>query len=452
MGHDTSKPEKKLATIHFGGEDVIQEIITANYKDDELNKDQIFNSNQNKKFGNLEFFKNLISFNLEFSHLKLPYCLTNSYKPKSSNTKDEEFRKMKPNTFQLVANIEIKDFEDIQNIPYTRIPIDIVCVVDRSYSMKGEKIEFVKKSLMAFLEFLEPTDRISFIVFDDTVSRLCPLSFATEENKNKLFKKLINGIKPVGGTNIGKATHHAVEILKQRRNPNNVGAILLLSDGVDSRSDVKIKNLISKERHFFKEPLVIHTFGYGQDHDPIIMNNIAEVGNGSFFFIDNKKLDIVLDCLVSCLGNLVNIVAQNVVLNISTNEDYFSIKKLYGAKFDYKVLNEKESDFICKNIVEEDNFSDIESYKSSKSKSTRFNIQTEREQFFKDSNINVNINQTEELLIKKTTWGNVRQITLPNLVGGRSYNFVYELEFCPNKKRDNDKESKNIYYFKYTIY
>lgn len=50
-----------------------------------------------------------------------------------------------------------------------RLPIDLVCVIDRSYSMVGEKIELVKKTLLYIIEdLLDEEDRISLIQFDDT--------------------------------------------------------------------------------------------------------------------------------------------------------------------------------------------------------------------------------------------------------------------------------------------
>lgn len=50
-------------------------------------------------------------------------------------------------------------------------PIDLICVVDRSGSMFGEKIDLVRKTLNLLLEFLGEKDRLCLIQFDDRVEK-----------------------------------------------------------------------------------------------------------------------------------------------------------------------------------------------------------------------------------------------------------------------------------------
>lgn len=53
--------------------------------------------------------------------------------------------------------------------------IDLICVIDVSESMKGEKIDNVKKALKYLLELLGENDRICLITFNHKGVRLCPL-------------------------------------------------------------------------------------------------------------------------------------------------------------------------------------------------------------------------------------------------------------------------------------
>lgn len=36
-----------------------------------------------------------------------------------------------------------------------------------------------------------------------------------------------------------------------------------------------------------EEKIVIHSFGYGADHDAYVMNQIAKYREGNFYYIDN---------------------------------------------------------------------------------------------------------------------------------------------------------------------
>jgi Mg-chelatase subunit ChlD len=45
--------------------------------------------------------------------------------------------------------------------------IDLICVIDRSGSMNGTKIDYVKEALFKLLDFLHPNDRLSLIIFNE---------------------------------------------------------------------------------------------------------------------------------------------------------------------------------------------------------------------------------------------------------------------------------------------
>jgi len=49
-----------------------------------------------------------------------------------------------------------------------------------------------------------------------------------------------------------------------------------------------------------KQQFTVHTFGYGNDHDANIMNQIAKLGNGDFYFVND--LEKVAETFVDCIG------------------------------------------------------------------------------------------------------------------------------------------------------
>lgn len=469
MGHEVSKP-KPPTTIHFGGENVLQKILNVNFKDDELeekeNNDKGSNEKdvipddseykENQNINNKINLSNHITMNLEFSHSKIPECLVNKeecYNNKNiSSNADRIIKKSKnlnENSFELLVNISVKDPEFLNKSDYlnkeNRSPIDIVCVIDRSYSMKGKKLDYLKLSLKAFLNFLTDQDRLSLIIFDDQVERLFPLIFTNEKNKKDIIEKIDSKIKARGGTNISVATQYAVELLKQRRNPNNIASIILLSDGVDPSSDIKIKNLISQENHFFKEPLIIHTFGYGKDHDPEVMSNIADIGNGNFYYIDNDKLDNVFNCLASCLGSTVDLISKECYLSLTTNKNVINIEKLYGAQYDLRIVdNDKNKDLFEEAHIMQcsDNNRNLDKTNSSKNSSSyqiKNHEDIKKEYLLNVDNSNIYVD-----------WNNFYQIKLPNLISGRTYSYIFKVVKSDLKSANlvnNRDNSKLIFLF-----
>jgi len=50
-----------------------------------------------------------------------------------------------------------------ENNNYGRTPIDLVCVIDHSGSMGGEKIDLVRKTLKSIVELFGDNDRLCLI-------------------------------------------------------------------------------------------------------------------------------------------------------------------------------------------------------------------------------------------------------------------------------------------------
>lgn len=69
----------------------------------------------------------------------------------------------------------------------SRASIDLICVIDNSGSMQGEKIENVKKTLVSLLDLMGEDDRICLILFNSGASRLCHLQKTSKANRDRLL-------------------------------------------------------------------------------------------------------------------------------------------------------------------------------------------------------------------------------------------------------------------------
>ena len=226
----------------------------------------------------------------------------------------------------------------------SRAPIDLVCVIDRSGSMRGQKIELVKNTFKYLLEYLGDSDRLSIVIFDTNASRLIPLTRTTEANKQIILSK-IQTINAQGGTNINLGMAHAFSILGQRRQSNSVTSIFLLSDGLDGGAQTRVKASLSQFK--VEENVTINTFGFGSDHDPQLMTDIASLRDGSFYFI--KEFDKIDEAFVDCLGGLLTSVAQNAIIKITPQQSSalqgVEITKAYG---DESMWNSDNQTYITK--------------------------------------------------------------------------------------------------------
>ena len=206
---------------------------------------------------------------------------------------------------------------------------DLICVIDVSGSMYGEKIQKVKESLKILISLMDEKDRICLILFESSAKNFYNLDFLTKKNKEILEEK-INQISARGGTNILSGLKMAVEVIKsQAYNEKRVSSILLLSDGCDNESnDVELANSLKQLTKGLGLSFTLHTFGYGDDHDAKTMNKLANLRDGSFFYV--QEYSKIAEYFVSVLGACISTISKKVDLKLQVLSNDCKIIKVYG--------------------------------------------------------------------------------------------------------------------------
>ncbi|KAM3144372.1 hypothetical protein pb186bvf_003536 [Paramecium bursaria] len=208
--------------------------------------------------------------------------------------------------------------------------VDLFCVIDRSGSMFGDKIQNCQNSLLCLLEYLTPQDRLCLIQFDSYGKRLTPLKCVTDANKH-YFRQVIKSIEAEGNDIISNGIDVALKQMRERKYKNDVTSIFLLSDG----QDYSAKELVPAQLNKLKDPITLHTFGFGSDHDPQLLTFLASLRNGNFYFIN--RLDLLAEFFIDALGSVVSTVATNVQISFKCYGDQalqqLSIRKVYGNQW-----------------------------------------------------------------------------------------------------------------------
>jgi uncharacterized protein YegL len=217
-----------------------------------------------------------------------------------------------------------------------RSGIDIICVIDVSGSMQGQKLELVKKTLLFMIKRLSVTDRVSLITFSDDAKRKSGLVTMNETGKEKL-SKIITSMHIEGGTEILKGLESSFSLIQSRKVPNQITSVILLSDGVDNNVDsamTRLNALFTKYRPKITTGFVIHTFGYGSDHQADLMNSMASTTNGGFYFVEQEKT--IPQAFSDCLGEMMSVVADSVQVELITLPAGipFSLTKVYSETGD----------------------------------------------------------------------------------------------------------------------
>lgn len=198
----------------------------------------------------------------------------------------------------------------------SRAPIDIVCVIDKSGSMDGAKLELVRATLAFMVDQLKEEDKLSVVEFESNVSTSLPLTTMSKDGK-KEAKKVIQGIRIGNSTNLSGGLFEGLEVLRNRADPRDVSSILLFTDGQANVGIIDPQSIVlgvEKYVRSMQKAVTIYTFGFGDDHNANMLRAISESGQGLYYYLQEQ--DEIPQSFGDCLGGLLSVFAQNIKLII----------------------------------------------------------------------------------------------------------------------------------------
>lgn len=233
-----------------------------------------------------------------------------------------------------------------QNKNEKRIPLNLSIVIDRSGSMHGDKLNFVKQSAKFAIDNLTPEDYVSIIVYDDVVE---VLQTAIKVENKQAIKQKIDKLEDRGSTNLTGGTVEGYTQVKANYKKDHINRVLLLSDGLANAGitdPAKIKEIVRAKN--YEDGISLSTFGVGLDYNEDLMTAMAESGAGNYFFMDNPET--IASVFDKELKGLLNVVAQNTKLTVTLPEGV-KLEKVYGYSF---LQNGKQVSISLRDIFSEE--------------------------------------------------------------------------------------------------
>ena len=168
---------------------------------------------------------------------------------------------------------------------FAKKPSLVVVVVDSSGSMQGQKITAVQNTLQTYINSLGAKDKLALIDFDTQIRPPVVID-GSKQGRDKGLE-FVSNLKADGGTKLYDATLSARNWLQQNLRPDAINAVLILTDGEDSGSSIKLEQLseeLKKSGFSTDQRIGFFTVGYGKEGEfnPQALEQIAKLNGGYY--------------------------------------------------------------------------------------------------------------------------------------------------------------------------
>src|SRR5262249_35897844 len=150
--------------------------------------------------------------------------------------------------------------------------------IDKSGSMGGEKIEMAKEAAKSAVELLGPSDKVGVIAFEGETFWVTNDVVPCSDKATVLDR--IASIEAGGGTVMYPAMEEAHDALP--KTTAKLKHVIILTDGISAPGDFEgISQAMAADR------ITVSTVGVGQEADQNLLETIARLGGGRYYFVED---------------------------------------------------------------------------------------------------------------------------------------------------------------------
>ena len=162
-------------------------------------------------------------------------------------------------------------------------PLNVCLVLDRSTSMRGERMDTVKDTAIGLIRELRPEDYISIVTFSDRAEVL--VSGGKVGDKKEIEKKIFM-IQTGGGTEIFHGLEAGFFEVRSRFSHDYANQIILITDGRTYGDEEECLRLANQAASY---GIGISGLGIGSEWNDSFLDNLATRTGGSSMYLDTSK-------------------------------------------------------------------------------------------------------------------------------------------------------------------
>ncbi|WP_088347245.1 MULTISPECIES: VWA domain-containing protein [Rhodomicrobium] len=170
-----------------------------------------------------------------------------------------------------------------------RIPANVLLVIDKSGSMKGDRIDQAKEAALMAVERLGSQDVLGVVTYSDNAYVLSPAAKLRDTGE---IRGAIRRLKADGRTALYAGVSQGIRELRPFIDAYKVNRVILLSDGMANVGPSTPGELEALGREAAEDGVSITTIGLGLGYNEDLMTRLALASDGNHAFVE-KPGDLV---------------------------------------------------------------------------------------------------------------------------------------------------------------
>lgn len=205
-----------------------------------------------------------------------------------------------------------------------RAPLNLCLVIDRSGSMEGQPLDYVKRACGHVVDMLQESDILSIVTFEDQVDVVMP---ARRVLNKALIKEHINRIEPGNTTNIFDGLAAGAMQVASVPAGGYLNRILLLTDGEPTAGIKDYGSIVQQVSEHRNRGISVTALGFGPDYNEELMAGVARRSGGNYYNITEPGM--IPQVFARELESLMTVSARSLHVRVSFPRD-IQCRYLYG--------------------------------------------------------------------------------------------------------------------------